>query len=434
MQTETYLPYLSRIREQEREMIQLTFDWSAINSGSYHTEGLARMIEALDERFHWLGGQSERLDLPPMASVNARGEIEEIALGQALRIRKRPEAKLQIFLGGHMDTVFGRDHPFQMPRYLNADGNPLGNEWGENMRLNGPGAADLKGGLVVMLKALEVLEASPWAERVGWEILINPDEEIGSIGSAPLLAEAAKRCHLGLVYEPSLPDGTLVSSRKGSGNFTLVARGRAAHAGREHHLGRNAIAGLAAATLAIGALNGQREGVTINPGKIEGGGAVNVVPDLAILRFNVRMPSRDDQAWLAMELARIVETLNQGKNPCLEAIGDGALISDISYELHGGFTRPPKEISEGIRRLQAAIECCGAAIGTAISWQATGGCCDGNNLAAHGLPNIDTLGVRGAHIHCDREYALLDSLAERAKLSALLLMGFASGEIVWPHA
>ena len=220
---------------------------------------------------------------------------------------------------------------------------------------------------------------------------------------------------LGLVFEPSLPDGTLVSARKGSGNFTIVARGRAAHAGRDFDKGRNAIVHLAEAISQIFALNGIRESVTINPAKIEGGGALNVVPDLAIMKFNVRMGDESEQKWLQSEIGKIIAELNKKEG--------------LQLELHGGFTRPPKIITPAIKKLQQMIEECGNDLGHKISWKATGGCCDGNNLAAAGLANIDTLGVRGDNIHSDQEYMLIESLTERAKLSALLLMKIASGEV-----
>ncbi len=407
---DTYQPYLDFIAEQEQHMMQLVHDWSAINSGSYHLEGLARMLDVLADNFLWLDGVVERIDLPPMQQVNDAGEVVDVPLGQALRIRKRPDAPLQVFLGGHMDTVFGKDHPFQAPAFVIDD--PTSKD--TPTVLNGPGVADLKGGLVVMLKALEALEKSPWAEQIGWEILINPDEEIGSHGSRHLLEEAAGRNHLGLVYEPSLPDGTLVSERKGSGNFQLVVRGKAAHAGREHHLGRNAVVALSELTARIDALDGQRDGVTINPAKLVGGGANNVVPDFAMMNFNVRVPDAAAQQWVQEQLDTIVH---------------GEMRDGITAALHGGFTRPSKEMSAGIQQLQEIIASCGDMLGVTVGWQATGGCCDGNNLAAAGLPNIDTLGVRGGNIHSDQEYVLLASLVERAQLSALILMRLASGDI-----
>lgn len=426
----SYRPYLDFIATQDARMIQLTQDWSAINSGSYHREGLAKMADALSAEFATLGGVMERLVLPPLLKLRDDGKMAEIPLGEALRIRKRPEAPLQLLLAGHMDTVFGKDDPFQTPRFIDdlselkkggqqADpalsSAPSAEQGQIKPLLNGPGVADLKGGLAVMLLALEALEKSPWAENIGWEVLINPDEEIGSPGSRPLFEEAAERAALGLVYEPSLPDGTLVAARKGSGNFSLLVRGRTAHAGREFDKGRNAVALLAEITVALHGLNGRKPGVTVNCARVRGGEAVNVVPDVATLGFNVRMQTVEEKDWLAQEIEKIM---------CSFRDRDG-----FEVALHGGFTRPPKPVTEGIRHLQAMLESCGQLLNIPVSWQDTGGCCDGNNLAAAGLPNVDTLGVRGGNIHSDREYVLLDSLVERAQLSALLLLRLASGEI-----
>ncbi|MBY0354213.1 MAG: hydrolase [Rickettsiales bacterium] len=406
MNLQRFQPYLDAIVAQEQHLIHLTQSWSAINSGSYHLDGLARMRQALEDNFLWLQADSvERLDLPPMKNVDANGVVQEVALGQALRYRKRSNAPLQIFLGGHYDTVFAADHPFQVPRFV------------DGRTLNGPGAADLKGGLVVMLKALEALEASPWKEALGWEILLNPDEEIGSVGSAPLLREAASRNHLGLVYEPALADGTLAGERKGSGNFHLVVTGRAAHAGREHAAGRNAVVLAAELTVALSRLTSAMEGITVNPARIEGGAALNVVPDTAIVRFNVRVANQQEQQFVEQELHTLMSKAGAREG--------------YSVALHGGFGRPPKSMTPAWQQMQKAVEECGKMLGQSVQWQATGGCCDGNNLAAHGLPNIDTLGVRGGNIHSDREFVLLDSLVERAQLSALLLMRMATGEIQW---
>ena len=402
-----YIPHLDWISGQQAAMLDQVKLWSSNNSGSMNREGLAVMLEIIEKAFEPLGGVAERIDLAPLPSVNSKGEVVHTPLGQLLRIRKHPNAPLKVLLTGHMDTVFPVNHTFQTPVMLDEN------------TLNGPGATDMKGGIIVMLHALQALEKSPWAGQIGWEVLVNPDEEIGSIGSAPFLAESAKCNDFGLTYEPSTADGTLVSTRKGSGNFTAVIHGKAAHAGREPHLGRNAIVALSEFILAINALNGAREGLTVNPGKIEGGGPVNVVPDLAICAFNIRMEKMDDQQWVAGELEKIKTSFNAR---------DG-----YTLEIHGGFTRPPKEISPANRDLFTFIHECGAQLGLNLKETPSGGCCDGNNLAAHGLPNVDTLGVRGGAIHSDKEFMLVDSLAERARLSALLLLRFASKEVAWQH-
>lgn len=400
-----YDEFLDPVQGELKAMAALLESWSNVNSGSLNLPGLDAMLNLLTKHFSSLGAQMEIIPLPEQSIIDSKGRLAKRPLGRALRLKMRPEAPLQIFLGGHYDTVFAADHPFQKARLLDEN------------TLNGPGAADLKGGLIVIHKALEILEKSPVAKNIGWEVLINPDEEIGSPSSTPLFEEAAKRNHLGLVFEPSLADGSIVAKRKGSGNFVVIIRGRAAHVGREAHLGRSAILALAEIITELEALNGALDGVIVNVGHIEGGGSLNVVPDLAIARFNVRHENKTSGDAV---LARIEEILAKARAK------DG-----ITTEFHGSLNRAPKEVTDGITKLFKILECCAKAEGLEIKRRDTGGVCDGNTLAAAGLANIDTLGVRGGGIHSEKEYALLDSLVERIRLTARLLLGLASGEIKW---
>jgi len=384
-----------------RDLVRL----AEINSGSYNRDGLERMASELTALFGCLESTQERLELPDAPEIDDDGATVSRPLGPLLRMRKRDDAPLRVLLVGHMDTVFGPSHPSQKTRALPEN------------RLGGPGVADLKGGLLVMLTALTALERSPWAQNIGWEVLINPDEEIGSPGSIPYLLESAGRCAIGLVYEPAMPDGALARARKGSGNFSAVFKGRAAHAGREIHLGRNAIRAAADFASTIDDLNGKRPGVTVNAGRIHGGGAVNVVPDLATVHFNVRVETEADQGWVEERLESLRSEIDAR---------DG-----IGATLQGQFSRPPKAIDAAHQRLFDLLRTCADALEVDLDWRDTGGCCDGNNLSAAGLPNVDTLGVVGGGIHGAEEYVELDSLTARARLSALLLMGLASGRLQW---
>jgi glutamate carboxypeptidase len=305
-----------------------------------------------------------------------------------------------------MDTVYPGDHSFQTVEQVDRN------------TLRGPGVADAKGGLAVMRTALAALERSPWAARVGWEVLINPDEEIGSPGSAPLLERAARANHLGLVFEPALPGGALAERRRGAGNFTFVIHGRSAHAGRDFAKGRSAVVAAAELIARLHALNETLPGITVNVGRIEGGSAVNLVPDLSVCRINVRTSAAADEIRLRDELDRLTVWLRSR---------DG-----ITAELHGAFTSPPKIPDERTHALMRHVTACGQDLGIPIEWKPTGGACDGNRLAAAGLPTIDSLGPCGGDLHSPTEYVLLDSLVERAKLTALLLLKLASGEIPWP--
>lgn len=392
---------LSWIDDRQEALVERLVEWSAINSGSHNMEGLAEMGQEVVDAFSVLGAEHEEIETEPGERMASNGRLEAVPHGPVHIFSKRPGAARRVLLTGHLDTVFGAGHPFQEPRFL------------DQTKLNGPGAADMKGGILVMLTALEALEKSGLAEGLGYDVLINSDEEIGSLGSAPHLVEYAQRADFGLTYEPALADGTLAGARKGSGVFTLVVRGRAAHAGREYEKGRNAVAKLSAVICELDALNEKLAGVTVNAAVIEGGSAVNVVPDLALCRFNVRVVDTEDMERVRSEMDRMIGRHNET---------DG-----FTVELHGAFGRPPKVLSAANEKLFEILAGIGRELDLDIQWKPTGGACDGNNLAAAGLPNIDSLGVRGGLIHSDREFALVDSLAERAKLSALMLMRYASG-------
>ncbi len=397
---------LGFLEDKRAEMTATLRAWCAINSGSGNLEGLKRMHGALSDAFGGLGADVETVASKPHQIVTKEGAAETKPIGDMLRLVKRPQAPVRVLLAGHMDTVFAADHPFQGEKFLDDD------------RLNAPGAADMKGGLLVMLYALKVIEQSEFADKIGYEVLINADEEIGSHGSAHMLEAAAKHAQFACVYEPALADGTLAGARKGSGNFAAVIRGKSAHAGREHHLGRNALAAAAEFITGVDRLTGAREGLTVNVARVDGGGPNNVVPGLAVVRFNVRLEQPDDADWFLAQLGALIEPINSREG--------------YEAELTGGFTRPPKPMTPDLEAFFEALKATGAELGLDIAWQPTGGCCDGNNIAAAGIPVIDTLGVRGANIHSAQEYAALDSLVERAKLSALLLLKIAAGDIAIP--
>jgi glutamate carboxypeptidase len=239
--------------------------------------------------------------------------------------------------------------------------------------------------------------------------VINSDEETGSFSSAALLARAARGKVAALTYEPALPDGTLAGARGGTGNFSIVVHGRSAHAGRNPDDGRNAI--VAAADLALRLAAARGPGLAVNPARIEGGGPNNVVPDFALLRVNFRPATRDDIARAQLLLDTVVTAV--------------ATEHDVRIELHGSFNRPPKPIDSGAAKLFDLVKSAGADLGLAIGWHATGGVCDGNNIAACGVPVVDTMGARGGAIHSPDEFMIVDSLAERAALSAVTILRIA---------
>ncbi len=371
--------------------------WAAVNSGSRNLAGLENMAALLADAFCALPGELRLLDPAPVDAIDGDGRAVALEHGRNLHLKVRPEAPVQLLLTGHMDTVFGADHAFQSIR-----------ETGRGI-LNGPGVADMKGGLALMLAALQAVEASPLAARLGYEVVVNSDEEVGSPGSAALIAHAARGKVAALTYEPALPDGTLAGARPGSGNFSIVVSGTSAHAGRNPEDGRNAVVAGADLALRLSRAAGPR--LSVNPARIEGGGPNNVVPDHAILRLNMRPATPDDERRARAHLDAAVAMV--------------AAEHGVTIRVHGGFGRPPKPLDPAAERLFGLVRDCGSALGLAIGWRPTGGVCDGNNIAARGVPVVDTMGARGGAIHSADEYLIVDSLAERAMLSTLVLLRLA---------
>jgi glutamate carboxypeptidase len=376
--------------------------WAEVNSGSTNLEGLAAMATLLADRMAALPGELALRDADPVTALDGNGREIALAHGRHLHLVVRPEAPRQLLLTGHMDTVYAAGHPFQSVRDL-PDG-----------RVNGPGVADMKGGLAVMIAALQAFERHPGARTVGYEVVISSDEEVGSGSSAALIARSARGKYAALTYEPSaLPDGTLAGARPGSGNFSFHLAGRSAHAGRNPEEGRNAVTAAAELALALEAL--RRDGLSVNVARIEGGSPNNVVPDLAILRVNLRPRTPELEAAAAAGIAAAVRQVSAAR--------------DVRVHTHGGFGRPPKPLDGQALRLFSIVEEAGRALGQTIGRKDSGGVCDGNNIAACGVPVVDTMGVRGGAIHSEDEYLIPESLGERAALSALVIARLAGGAL-----
>ena len=380
-------------RASAAPMLAQVRQWAAINSGTRNLAGLETMAGRLADAFAVLPGAVTLVEPAAVDAMLPDGRVEPIDHGRHLTVSVRPEAPVRLLLTGHMDTVYPANHAFQT--LTDRDANTL----------NGPGVADMKSGIALMLAALTAIEASPWGPRIGYDVLINSDEETGSFSSAALIASLARGKAAALTYEPALPDGTLAGARRGSGNFSIRVEGISAHAGRNPRDGRNAV--VAAADLALRLAAAGDDGLSVNPARIEGGGPNNVVPDLAILRVNFRASGPDEvaAAQAAIEDAVAAVTAAHG----------------VTITVHGGFNRPAKPIDVGAARLFETVRAAGTDLGLAIAWKETGGVCDGNNIAACGVPVVDTMGARGGAIHSPDEYLLIDSLAERAALSALTI-------------
>ncbi len=388
------------IADQKKAMAELTAEWSAINSFSYNLAGLAKMCAAIRKQVEPLGDAVKEHEIKPHRVLDDNGATRDIELGKLLTVSTRPQAQRRVLVGIHMDTVFPPESDFQEP-YLKND-----------KTLCGPGVMDAKGGLVVLLTALRAFETLPTASQIGWELFVNPDEEIGSPGSESYFDANAANFEFGMIFEPTADDGALINARKGGGRFAFVVHGRAAHAGRNPQDGRNAITHLAKLALEVEKLRNFEQGVLLNIGLISGGTSNNVVPALAVARCDMRVTTADQGHATIANIKDIVDRFNTA---------DG-----YKVEMHGGMKRPPKQTDDGTRELMNEARICANMLDfDEPRWATVGGVTDGNNLAAVGLSNLDSLGVTGGGAHSPQEFLKTDSLTTQAKLAFLLLARFA---------
>ncbi len=356
---------------------------------------LVQMADKLAQDFANLGIDFEKVDLPDLKLLGDREDWDRAPTGPALLWHHHaslPKSK-RILLMIHYDTVYPAG---TNPSKCRIDQDPTSMQ----QRLVGPGVADAKGGIAVIALATQAMLKFGLLDDIGLSILLNPDEEIGSTASAGIIKELCPQFGSALLFEPSLPDGSLVANRKGSGNFSIVVRGKSAHAGRNPETGRNAIVRLAQLIDYAQGLHRPNDGITVNFGKIGGGGALNRVPDYATAQLNVRATNPNAQLKFESELKRIGEKFST----------DGYTVQTL-----GEFHCPPKLVSPAIARVQQWVEQATSLAGQpTVQWRDTGGACDGSKLAAWGLPNIDTMGVSGDHLHSPDEFMITSSLADSA--------------------
>ncbi len=307
---------------------------------------------------------------------------------QPLSPRERGDG---ILLLCHMDTVFPLGTLEKMP-YREADG-----------KIYGPGALDMKAGIVISLAAIEELKnAGDMNHPV--TLLCTSDEEIGSLSSKSLIEELAMESDLVLVMESALLDGSLKTWRKGVGEFLVEVKGRAAHAGGAHEEGRNAIEEIAHHVLAIQKLTNYERGTTLNVGVLHGGTVSNVVPEKAVAQVDVRILQPGE--W------ERVEAEMRAFSPVIEG---------TSLEITGGLNRPPMPFDGTMQAAFEKARVIAEGIGVELKAGGSGGGSDANFVAPLGVPVLDGIGAVGEGYHSEREFIFADSLQERARLIAALL-------------
>jgi glutamate carboxypeptidase len=390
----------------QTQQTQMASDLEAlcnICSGSDHLPGLSNAAQWLEQYFSELPWQAKEYSLTPWTVVDDLGNRTEQRTHKALRWdwdgKQTNIETPRILLSIHYDTVYGANSPFQKCTRFEVD---------SEERMRGPGVIDAKGGIVIMkwalLGAMKFLDM----DRVRISVVLTPDEEIGSPATKSLWQKIAPEFNFAMLYEPTLPDGAFVSERKGTGTFTVIVHGKSAHSGRNFDAGRNAILHTAKIATAINSLNGVHKGVTVNIGRIRGGDAVNVVPDLCVMRVNVRVTNPEEQSWIESEMGRIQKEWDK---------------PDLGFrvEFEGGIFAQPKTLDDSvmpwIKRTESVLQ----SLGEASHWKPSGGASDGNKLSALGLPNIDTFGPEGDLLHSDQEWIRLASLPRKAQLSCMMI-------------
>jgi glutamate carboxypeptidase len=385
------------IEARQAELEAQLADWVGRNTGSWNTAGLEAFAPIVGAELASLGFRV-RVEPPAPLDYPDRKDARTGPLVVAERAATvDPEHAKRFLLLGHLDTVFEPDSAFQSLRVDPDDAS----------RAIGPGVTDMKGGLVVLIAALRALAETGDLARLNVTVLLNSDEELGSLGSRARIEEAARRAELGFVFEAARSGGEMSRSSGGVGQFHLAVSGVAVHAGGAASEGHSAIVALARKVIAIESLTDFDRGILLNVGTIAGGTKRNIVPDHADAWIDLRY---DDVATGEETKAR------------LEEIARAVDVPGTSATLWGKLHRPPKAESPAVDELLAAHRRVTRELGyPAPDPVHSTGVTDGSLTAAVGLPTLDTMGARGGAAHTEREFVVRASLAERAAIAAVLL-------------
>jgi glutamate carboxypeptidase len=354
-----------------------------IDCGSYTPEGVNRIADFVTDALHSLGATVDRT---PHEAIEGEPKLGDLVVGRLEGDGPR------LLLIGHMDTVFDPGTAAQRP-YRSVDGKALG-----------PGVTDMKAGLLAGLHAIGALQQA--GERPSVTFVANPDEEIGSPFSTPIIRALAPDHDAVLVLECARANGDIVSARKGIADYRVTITGRAAHAGVEPEKGRSAILEAAHQVVALHELNGRWPTVTINAGVIHGGTRPNVVPERCDLQVDLRASTADAFDAAAAEVERLAAS---------------PTVADVRVELTRTAGHPPMEKTDASARLVALAVEIASELGFVLKDAATGGASDANTTAALGLPTLDGLGPVGGDDHSVDEWLDLESVVPRTALLAGLM-------------
>ncbi|MFD3738886.1 M20 family metallopeptidase [Streptomyces sp. NPDC058629] len=362
----------------------------AIDSGSYSPAGVNRVADWTGARLAALGFAVERVT-PDGADGETTGDV---LIGRRTGRLAAREGGRRVLLAAHMDTVF-------------ADGTAAARPFTLQGRLaHGPGVSDDKGGLLAGLTALDILAEAGVEEYAEIVFLATPDEEIGSPVSRPVTERAARGVHFALALECARENGALVIARKGVSDLLITVTGRAAHSGIEPERGANAALTAAHLVVALQALNGRWEDVTVNVGVVRAGTRTNIVCPEAELRVEIRSATT---AGMVRARAAIEEAAARPRVP-----GTSAVVEQLDL-------CPPMEDTDTTHRMMARARSLGEDLGLALGATATGGVGDANIIAGVGVPVLDGLGPVGGADHTPEEWLDTATVPERVALLATLI-------------
>jgi len=357
-----------------------------VDCGSYTPAGVNVIAGLCETRMRERGFTVDRRPHEPSS--------DEQRLGDLVIGTLEGSGGSDVLLVGHMDTVFDEGTVAERPFRIEGD------------IARGPGVSDMKGGLLTGFHAVEVLQEAGFDGFGRITYVCNPDEEIGSPVSGPVIRELAPAHDAAFVLEGARANGDILSARKGITDYTIELVGRAAHAGVEPEKGANAVLAAAHVTVALQALNGRWPGVTVNVGVMRGGTRTNVVAERCVLQVDLRSP----------ELA----TLEQAEAEIDRLSHDHGVDGVLARVEGNGWHRPMEKKQGGARLAALAIEVA-AELGFELRDAATGGASDANTTSAAGTPTIDGLGPVGGDDHAPAEWLDLTSVVPRIALLAGLI-------------
>jgi len=354
-----------------------------VDCGSYTPAGVNAIADLCEARFRANGWEVERTSHRPAG--------DEPQLGDLVIGRLHGAGGSNVLLVGHMDTVFDEGTVAERPFRVDGD------------LARGPGVSDMKGGLLTGFFATEVLREAGFDGFGTITYVCNPDEEIGSPFSGPVIRELAPRHDAAFVLEGARASGAIVSARKGVTDYRIAIHGRAAHAGVEPEKGRSAVLAASHAIVALHALNGRWPGVTVNVGVVRGGTRTNVVAERCELHVDLRSPGLQTLEEAEAEIERICNEL---------------AVEEVTSEVSADRWHRPMEKMEGGTRLVEVAVGVAAELGFELRDAATGGASDANTTSAAGTPTLDGLGPIGGDDHAPAEWIDLMSVVPRIALLA----------------